>query len=35
LFPLAPGQFLRVHSLLQGKMWLSIAVIKSLQVVHE
>jgi phosphopantetheinyl transferase len=34
-FSLVPGRFLRVHSLLQGKMWLSIAVIKSLQVDHE
>ena len=34
-FPLAAVRFLRVHSLLQGKMWLSIAVIKSSQVDHE
>lgn len=34
-FPLASGQFIRVDSLLQGKMWLSIAVIKRKQVVHE
>lgn len=34
-FPLAAGRFLRVDSLRQGKMWLSIAVVKRKQVVHE
>ena len=34
-FPLASGQFHPVHSLLQGKMWLSIAVINRRPVVHE
>lgn len=34
-FPLASGRFLRVHSLLREKMWLSIAVNKNHQVDHE